>query len=608
MRLSLYSQLIKNGEDHELVFDNGTDNGRIFDVRTGGMLSLPVDFNGILRMIALRENGCMVYVIKPIFSRVGDYRALAVFVPRKALLASVADLPTIIDATAKVLAEGGDTAELSGWFSCDYEEHDFEWKAPKNSSGYAYRIYGKGTRHNASDLLGQALLQPEYAEYEGVFLIDAAYGALARSEKMTDLTNHVLNMPALVSPPKKRQMAGNGKIYLAGTDKVFDRPVLSRVGDKLPLELRKDHCAPFAFDFPVQKSRCEVVLPNDIQWRHIISGVTVQLVDEEGNPIVNGSKSVQVKGAEMVRLAGKEFRVLPESELTQALLIVKCDGYQDKEEKVDLSANQKVTVTMSKALTRLSYSVNGTPKGSRVKFELDWPELDAEQSPLPGYRVNSVRGKQVTLEREKPSSQKKGKVDALADTGHSKKSAKGKSSSKISKKFLFGLSLGALVGVALGWFVVGMVKENSINKRLALKQSQQEQIEMQRADSLRHVQIVDYLDKTEKWTKAETDSLFDGVLAGLFDAMNEYDFDAFSQKTDLLKLGDSSLWTTLKEAVERAKKPDVLNTLKSTRSPYSKDGTITIGKYIQVLDQTAGYIPDKNANQTTNPDQPATKQ
>ena len=60
MRLSLYSQLIKNGEDHELVFDNGTDNGRIFDVRTGGMLSLPVDFNGILRMIALRQGGCIL--------------------------------------------------------------------------------------------------------------------------------------------------------------------------------------------------------------------------------------------------------------------------------------------------------------------------------------------------------------------------------------------------------------------------------------------------------------------------------------------------------------------------------------------------------------------
>ncbi|MBO4659065.1 MAG: hypothetical protein J5637_05535 [Prevotella sp.] len=608
MRLSLYSQLIKNGEDHQLVYDNGADNGRIFDVRTGGTLSLPVDFNGIIRMVALRQNGCMVYVIKPIFSRVGDYRALAVFVPRKALLAAVADLPTIIDAAAQVLAEGGDTAVLSGWFSRNYEEHDFEWSAPKNYNGYAYRLYGKGTRYSAADLLGQALLQPEYAGYEGVFLIDAAYGTLVRSEKMTDLTNHVLSMPAVVSPPKKRLLANNGQIYLKGADKPFDKPVLGRVGDRLPLELRKDHCVPFHFDYLVQKSRCEAALPADILWRHIISGVTVQLVDEEGEPIVNGSKSVQVKGAEMVRVSGKEYRVLPEKDLTQALLMVKCDGYQDKEEEVDLSGSQQVTVVMKKALARMNYSVNGTSKGSRVKFELDWPELDAEQSPLPGYKVNSVRGRQVTLEREKATSQKKGKTDMLADTSKTGKKSKDAQPMKISKKFFYGLGFGVLMGIALGGYSGAFLKENAINKRLAEEAKQRELLEQQRADSLRHAQIVDYLDKAAKWTKTEADSLFDGALAGLYDAMNEYDFDAFTAKTDSLRLSDSQLWATLKESVERAKKPDVLTTLKTTRSPYSKDGSITIEKYIQVLDQTAGYIPDKNATQAASPDQPAAQQ
>ena len=133
-------------------------------------------------------------------------------------------------------------------------------------------------------------------------------------------------------------------------------------------------------------------------------------------------------------------------------------------------------------------------------------------------------------------------------------------------------------------------------------------MEKQRADSLLHVQLVEYVEKTEKWTKAEADSLFNGALAGLYDALNEYDFDAFTAKTNALRLSDSRLWTTLKESVERAKKPDVLATLKTTRSPYSKDGSITIEKYIQVLDQTAGYIPDKNAAQAATPDQSASPQ
>ena len=608
MRLSLYSQLIKNGEDHQLVYDNGVDNGRIFDVRTGGTLSLPVDFNGILRMIALRQNGCMVYVIKPIFSRVGDYRALAVFVPRKAMLAASADLPTIIDAAAQVLATGADTAELSGWFCRNYEEHDFEWNTPKNYNGYAYRIYGRGTRYTAADLFGQALLQPEYAGYEGVFFIDAAYGSLARSEKMADLTNHLLSTPAVVAPPKKKLLANNGRIYLRGAEKPFDKPVLSRVGDKLPLELRKDHCAPFFFDYPVQKSRCEASLPDDIRWRYIISGISVELVDEDGEPIVNGRKSVSVAGSEMVKVAGKEYRVLPESEMTRARLQVKCDGYQDKEEIVDLTADQKIRVKLEKMLKRMSYSVNGTPRGSRVRFELDWPELDADKSPLPGYKVNSRRDYLITLEREKATSQKKGKADTFADTGKRGKKPQGKQPLKISRKLLYGLCIGLLLGLIPGWFAGSTLKENAINKRLAEEKAKKEQLEKQRADSLLHVQLVEYVEKTEKWTKAEADSLFNGALAGLYDALNEYDFDAFTAKTNALRLSDSRLWTTLKESVERAKKPDVLTTLKTTRSPYSKDGSITIEKYIQVLDQTAGYIPDKNAAQTATPDQSASPQ
>ena len=111
-----------------------------------------------------------------------------------------------------------------------------------------------------------------------------------------------------------------------------------------------------------------------------------------------------------------------------------------------------------------------------------------------------------------------------------------------------------------------------------------------------------YIDKTDKWVKAEADSLFDGALAGIFDALNEYDFDTFDAKTDSLHLTGSKQWQTLKAAVDRAKKPDVLTVLKTTRSPYSKDGSITLEKYISVLDQTAGYIPEKGAAEAVKPE------
>jgi hypothetical protein len=46
----------------------------------------------------------------------------------------------------------------------------------------------------------------------------------------------------------------------------------------------------------------------------------------------------------------------------------------------------------------------------------------------------------------------------------------------------------------------------------------------------------------------------------------------------------------------------VLTVLKTTRTPYSKDGSITLEKYISVLDQTAGYIPEKGAAEAVKPE------
>ena len=405
-----------------------------------------------------------------------------------------------------------------------------------------------------------------------------------------------------MAPPKKKTLANNGKIYHRGTDRAFEKPVLSRVGDRLPLELRKDNCAPFAFDFLVQKSRCEATLPADIRWRRIISGVTVNLVDEEGNPVVNGKKDVSVRGSEMVRIAGKDCRVMPESELTQAHIIVKCDGYQDKDEVVDLTKDKKVTIVLQKALKRMSYSVNGTPRNTRVKFDLDWPELDADRSPLPGYRVNSRRGQQVTLERDKTDVQKKGVVSKVAGAPRGGRTTNKASKPKISKKFFYALGIGLVLGVLFGWMAGQWMKERAMNKKAEEETAMRIKAEKQRADSLRQAELVGYIDKTDKWVKAEADSLFDGALAGIFDALNEYDFDTFDAKTDSLHLTGSKQWQTLKAAVDRAKKPDVLTVLKTTRSPYSKDGSITLEKYISVLDQTAGYIPEKGAAEAVKPE------
>ena len=78
MKLSLFSQIVKNGEDSDLVFNGGEMRNKLFDVRIEGTLKLTSDYKDCLCLLSLNPLGCMVYLIRPLFSRMGDYRALVV--------------------------------------------------------------------------------------------------------------------------------------------------------------------------------------------------------------------------------------------------------------------------------------------------------------------------------------------------------------------------------------------------------------------------------------------------------------------------------------------------------------------------------------------------
>ena len=66
MKLSLYKQLVKNGEDNEAIYNGGEAGKKLFDVKIEGMLKLSPDFKGIIKLISVNDTCSMVYLIKPL--------------------------------------------------------------------------------------------------------------------------------------------------------------------------------------------------------------------------------------------------------------------------------------------------------------------------------------------------------------------------------------------------------------------------------------------------------------------------------------------------------------------------------------------------------------
>ena len=88
MKLSLYSQLVQNGENHGTVFNDGEMRNKLFDVRLEGALKLTAERSGVFCLLSVNSLGCLVYAIEPLFSRMGDYSALILAVPRQIIFSA----------------------------------------------------------------------------------------------------------------------------------------------------------------------------------------------------------------------------------------------------------------------------------------------------------------------------------------------------------------------------------------------------------------------------------------------------------------------------------------------------------------------------------------
>ncbi len=599
MKLSLFSQIVKNGEDSDLVFNGGELRNKLFDVRIEGTLKLTSDYKEVVCLLTLNPAGCLIYLIKPLFSRMGDYRALVVAVPRQVVFAASADLPGIVREVSKVVAKGEDTAPLAKWFEKDYEERDFDWKFPSATKRYAYRKYGASHKVKTLDaLLGTAMLQDYYGEYEGVYLLGPGAEGIIRHDAMDDLTDKKVSSPAIVYPPMSPSLPESCQLTVGGEE--FTRPVLSSVGGSLRLRLVREGYANHDFQFKVPQAMCTVLVPAPIEWLYKVYESAFRILDEAGQPMAAGKTTVEVSGIVGVNKKEK-FCTIKEENARQAQITVTSDGYVPLKMNANLlnySKSNPLEIRMERARKKLTYKV-----GRKITFELARTDEEALFSPLPDYEVGDRKGDVVTLRRKAGRKSGVGKKNPtgrsqLIDAEDDELETGAHGGFQVSRWSLYkigaGLIAGLLVGGLAGWFSGVSHGESNVREEIRQAQELQERIAKEKADSLLHVQMVDYLDSIPKWKKEEMDSVFDGRMGGLYDALNTYDFVKVLDQGNALQLGDSREWTLLDSAlnVMTSKKEYTDKLLEITKNEdeqkhkfFSPDGSITIANFLKKLEE-----------------------
>ena len=604
MKLSLFSQIVKNGEDSDLVFNGGEMRNKLFDVRIEGTLKLTSDYKDCLCLLSLNPLGCMVYLIRPLFSRMGDYRALVVAVPKQVVFAAATDLPAIIRDVSRVLVKGEDTAVLAKWFEKDYGECDFDWKLPVATKRYAYRSYGPGSKVKSLDaLLGTAMLQEYYGEYEGVYLLDAGSSGIIRPEAMDNLSDKKIGQAAIVYPPTGSSIPADCQLMMGGEE--FLRPVLATVGNSVRLRLVREGFVPNDFSFKVAQPMCTVVVSGPMEWFFKVYEQAFRIVDEEGLPLPAGTSLLEVAGITGSNRKEK-FYTISESQARNAQISVSSEGFVPQKLSANLMAYSKdnpLVIKLERARKKVKYKI-----GRKITFELVRTDEEMLTSPLPDYEVGERKGDVISLHRKGSHRKAAGKKTSqgrsqLLDAEDDELDDVRDSGFRVSKWSLYkigaGLVAGLLIGGLAGWFSGVSHGESNVREEIRQAQLLEEKLAKEKADSLLQVQMVNFLDSIPKWKKEEMDSVFEGKMGGLYDALNFYDFVKVQEKGAELSLEGSRQWQRLDSAINvMISKNEYTEKLKEItrnedeqkRKFFSPDGSITIETFLKKLEEAKNAI------------------
>ncbi len=614
MKLSLYQQLVSNGERSHDVFNRDELYSKIIDVKLESTVDISAMGNEILHLLLVREEGCLIYSIQKVNTRAGDYSAFILGIPMPIILSAANDIAAIVGKIDKLhTGREANVAQLESLFEKDYKEQKINVKLPQRSKNYARRT-ADGVALDT--LISTHILQMEYAQYEGVFLVSPAQTRILWST-ITDLTNHPLKRPVLVSPPSKsrKDTTKNCTVFLNGEK--MTQPVLCHEGDQLQLQLRRENFVDIDMTAQAGKTSEKIILPDNLVWMKLVPRDTFRVICEGDSKENPQGVSIAIKGMDFDER--QQCFLVPETQLENVTIVATKQGYEAKTVKNinlnDRNPLAKIEITLKRERKTITYKI----KGQNISFEQTRTTQELGSSPLAGYVVDSQKGDTITLRQDTAPlfnswTHKHDKDSTSLVPVHADDPNDGEPTKKRKKKWvtvskwrIIAILTGMAIGLIIGYFIGNWHGKWSAEKAAEIEKARQ----IAEADSIQKVNIVNYLDSTQQWRKTEMDSIFGGKLKGMYDSLNYFNLDNVYWKAEELGIAnsmqllriDSADKAMIQDSEYYPKVKEITHNEDSTgREFFSKDGTITLNYLFEYLKNAQQQVDEaKKKNQTQTP-------
>lgn len=482
-----------------------------------------------------------------------DNTAAWIFIP-SGLVLSNRDSLNLIDGVEDAISGrlGIDTAALTQLFSTDYGTNGI---IPASSSiasqgeGIAARYYGSGTDYQEYELLGNGIAQPDYSNFEAIFLLKKGENFYFSGKVLSG----ALKETTIVYPP---QINKEFRAFFANGAE-FTNPVEVPVGSRLGVIWKRNGYLDIQKECFVRQNSGQtfprelMFNDNDImigiyrEWFHITC---------EGKEVSNIELSVENE-----TLKDNPVWVPAAKLATGVYVVVSGHGFEDFKQKIRITS-AKIEIKLRRVVHQYIFSIplyDGDKYQGKgiIKFNSNSAIKD---SPIQGYQLQDGRVHENGYENELEYSNF------------------GASLKHFAYGFISCIALLLAIAVYQTWdeweLCWGFPPFKATEQTHVVAQDDQSE-DVVNPDSIR---AIDYLENNETWKQDSLEA--NPFTQGLYDALNTYQADKL-EGTWNSRLGSSHKFLDILNAIHDCKNRAV----SLPAGEYSIDKTITIDKYINKL-------------------------
>ncbi len=585
MKIGFILKITDNGEREAFSFNKEKDSvwsRYATDVRP--YIKELKNFDGTRKVVILLRffgiNGYMIAIIKarPEGSgRADDNTAAWIHIPSKIDISTYKLHEIIKTVESAITCKGGiDKEKLKNLFSEEYREKDVLFAAPdsvvSNEHGsLAYRGYGIGTGYTLEELLTDSeIVQTEYSNYKGVFLLDSTSEIYTDCIKLKETKSNYIRLEPPVTKFGYRPF-----IMASKTKKIlFSKPIEIPCSGVLHIIWCKEGYKDIPQEISVSSNKKIEFVPKPEEIRRCIRREWFRVYDEENHISLISKAEIKVDGQSF---DNKGILYAVENSDNSHEVEVYCDGYETYNERISIKENIPIYLKAKENIQEFvlpRQEGNGLDEDATIIIKT---KKNSKSMPLKGYSK---------------------------DGEHLRYNTKNIRKLKL-KYFLIGfISLSVILGLYQGYIAIDDYFDNhkfqlgwppiieKNNETTDIQQKGKTDELTEKTDEKKAA--IAYLDRNNKWHKDSLERY--EITRGLFDAMNTFELQSLTGQ----KYSDLGQCRQFKDIIDAAKncseKGVVLHEYYNTSS---SDKIIVISNYVNRL-QTA--LSEKQGKEQAQPD------